>query len=308
MSHKEIAQRSTRGSFALFVGTLLSALISAVTVIVIARLLGPSEYGAYTLVVLVPNILLNFLGLGVNSGITRYAAYHLARNEPRGREEDDDQRPRVPCDLRRTCCSAICYLGAGPFSTFVLHRPELVGLVQLASLLLLAQALFSSAISALLGWSYTGHMSVSYVLQSSLRIVLVVGLVAAGFGVAGAIDGFSVSLTVASIAAVAVLLTRMKSSSGGEDGARTTEGVTALAGPPSSLFVSDVRTMLGFGWALFVGQFALSLSAQYVVALLAAISTNTYVGFYQSAVNVTVAITLSSSAISQALVPGLRPS
>src|SRR5208282_445412 len=59
----------------------------------------------------------------------------------------------------------------------------------------------------------------------------------------------------------------------------------------------------GFGWALFLGQFALSLSAQYVVALLAAISTNTYVGYYQAAVNVTVAITLSSSAISQSLFP-----
>ena len=302
MSHREIAQRSTRGSFALFVGSLLSALITAVAVIFIARLLGPSEYGAYTLVVLIPGILMNFLGLGVNSGITRYAAYHLARNEP------EVARRMTLNGLTflitfGVVLSAICYLGAGPFSAFVLHRPGLAGLVQFASLLLLAQALFASAMAALLGWSYMGQMSVSYVLQSSLRVVLAVGLVAAGFGVAGAIAGYSGSLTIASIAATAVLWVRMKPTAEGKGAAQGADGATASVGPFSSQFVSDVRTMLGFGLPLFAGQFALSISAQYVVAVLAAISTNTYVGFYQSAVNVTVAISLSSSAISQTLFP-----
>jgi O-antigen/teichoic acid export membrane protein len=194
-------------------------------------------------------------------------------------------------------------VGASPFSSFVLHRPELVGLVQFASLLLLAQALFNSAIAALLGWSYMGQMSVAYVVQASLRVVLAVGLVVAGFGVAGAIGGYSASLTIAGIAAVAVLWTLMnRSGPGEEDGAQPGGQATAPVAS-SSLFVSDVRTMLGYGWALFLGGFALSISAQYVVAVLAAISTNTYVGYYQSAVNVTVAISLSSSAISQALFP-----
>ncbi|MDA4131959.1 MAG: oligosaccharide flippase family protein, partial [Thaumarchaeota archaeon] len=82
MSDVEIAQRSTRGSFALFAGNFLSTVISFVAILFIARLLGPGDYGVYTLSVLVPTILLNFLGFGVNSGITRYAAYNLSQGDP----------------------------------------------------------------------------------------------------------------------------------------------------------------------------------------------------------------------------------
>ena len=302
MSDTEIAQRSARGSFALFVGNLLNALIGAVVVIAIARLLGPDEYGAYTLVILIPNILLNFVGLGVNSGITRYAAYHLARKEP-------DAARRITINglvflsTFGVLLAAVCYAGAGLFSTFVLDRPELVGLVQFASLLLLAQVLFGSVMSALLGWSYMGQMSVTYVIHASLRVVLAVGLVIAGFGVAGAIAGYAGSLTVASVSMAALLWIRMKRSCAVDPGAAGEAKGDAPVRPASSLFISDVRTMLAFGLPLFVGQIALSLSAQFVVALLASVSSNTYVGFYQSAVNVTVAISLSSSAISQTLFP-----
>ena len=82
LSSLEIARRSTRGSFALFAGNLLNTAVSFVAIIIIARLFGPSDYGVYSLAVLIPGILLNLLGFGVNSGITRYAAYHLSQQEP----------------------------------------------------------------------------------------------------------------------------------------------------------------------------------------------------------------------------------
>ena len=82
MSHVEIARRSTRGSFALFAGNFLTTAVSFVAITIIARLLGPSLYGEYTLSILIPNVLLNLLGFGVNSGITRYAAYHLSQGRP----------------------------------------------------------------------------------------------------------------------------------------------------------------------------------------------------------------------------------
>ena len=79
MSQVEIARRSARGSFALFAGNFLTTVVSFVAITIIARLLGPSQYGVYTLSILIPSILLNLLGFGVSSGITRYAAYHLSQ-------------------------------------------------------------------------------------------------------------------------------------------------------------------------------------------------------------------------------------
>lgn len=291
MSHAEIAQRSTRGSLALFAGTFLNATISALALVIITRQLGPNDFGVYTLVSLVPNILLNFLGFGVGSGITRYAAYHLSRNEP-----EIARRMTVNGLIFLVTfgvlLSGICYGGATLFSSLILHRPDLAGLVRFSSLLVLAQTLFTSGIAALLGWSYMGQMSLSYTLQGTGRLVLSVGLVALGFGVAGAVAGYAGSLTIASALSLLVLWRRM----------RSTPGVLTGADRSGSLS-SDVKTMLGFGRSLFVGQLAVNFSSQFIVALLALISSNTIVGFYQSAGNVTVAISLSSSAMSQALFP-----
>jgi O-antigen/teichoic acid export membrane protein len=72
---------------------------------------------------------------------------------------------------------------------------------------------------------------------------------------------------------------------------------------PMEGFVSDIQTMLSYGKTLFVGQFVANIAAQYVVVILATIASNTYVGFYQSAANFVVAVTLTSGAISQALFP-----
>src|SRR5207237_2480291 len=82
LSDIEVARRSASGSFILFAGNIISAAILTVTVIVVTRLLGPAGTGAYTLLLVFPNLLQSFVGLGINTGITRYAALHLSKGEP----------------------------------------------------------------------------------------------------------------------------------------------------------------------------------------------------------------------------------
>ena len=50
----DIAKRSVKGSLILFVSNLSATLVSLVAVILVARLLGPSGYGTYTLALLIP--------------------------------------------------------------------------------------------------------------------------------------------------------------------------------------------------------------------------------------------------------------
>jgi O-antigen/teichoic acid export membrane protein len=286
LSSLEIARRSARGSFALFAGNLLNTVISFVAIIIIARLLGPSDYGVYSLAVLIPGILLNLLGFGVNSGITRYAAYHLSQQEP-------DLAKRMTINgvvfilLFGAVLTCVSYASSGFLSDFVLHRPEITSLVQFASLLILAQAVFQAGVSALLGWSYMGKISVTNVFQSILRLAVAVPLVVLGFAVFGALVGYVVSVSLAGVLSLVLLL-----HSTGSASASPLEG-----------FTSDVRMMLSYGRTVFVGQFAASISAQYVVVILAMIASNSFVGFYQSASNFVTAITLTSGAMTQALFP-----
>ena len=61
-----VARESVRGGFYLFLGNFLSTLISAIAIIVIARLLGPSDYGLYNISLIIPSLLVLFTDLGVN--------------------------------------------------------------------------------------------------------------------------------------------------------------------------------------------------------------------------------------------------
>ena len=195
MSNVEIARRSTRGSFALFAGNFLTTAVSFVAITIIARLLGPSQYGVYTLSILIPSILLNFLGFGVSSGITRYAAYHLSQQRP-------DLAKRMTINgvvfliLFGAVLTGVSYVSAGFLSSVVLHRPEISSSVQLASLIIFAQAVFQASISALLGWSYMGDISITNVFQSILRLAIAVPLVVFGFAVFGALVGYVLSVAL----------------------------------------------------------------------------------------------------------------
>ncbi|MDA4113905.1 MAG: oligosaccharide flippase family protein [Thaumarchaeota archaeon] len=286
MSQVEIARRSTRGSFALFGGNLLSTVFSFVAIVFIARFLGPSQYGVYTLAVLIPTILLNFVGFGVNSGVTRFAAYHLSQGRP-------ELAKRMTVNgvtflvLFGASLAVVSYAGSGILSSFVLQRAEISSFVQFASLLIVAQTLFQAAVAALLGWSEMGNIGLTNILQGLLRLAITLPLLVLGFAVLGALTGYVFSVALAGALSVVILWRNMS-------GAST---------KPMEGFVSDIRTMLSYGKTLFVGQFVTNISAQYVVVILATVASNTYVGFYQSAANFVIAITLTSGAISQALFP-----
>jgi O-antigen/teichoic acid export membrane protein len=285
LSNVEIAQRSTRGSFALFAGNFLSAVISFAAILFIARLLGPSDYGVYTLSVLVPTILLNFLGFGVNSGITRYAAYNLSQAKPEvARRMAVNGAAFVM--LFGVFLAGVDYLAARLIAETVLHRPDIAPLLRFSSILILAQAVFQSGVAALLGWSYMGKIAGTNIVQSGLRLAIAVPLLYLGYEVYGALAGYAVSVALGGILAYSLLW-------GGARGGAVSLGQ----------FVPDVRTLLSYGRELFVGSLVTSISAQYVVLLLAVIATNSYVGFYQSAANFLTAITLVSGAITQALFP-----
>ncbi len=123
------------------------------------------------------------------------------------------------------------------------------------------------------------------VLQSVVKLVLGVGLILAGFGVYGAISGHITSYLIEGFAAtLAIYLLRTRSSSG----------------QPSHFF-ADLRAMVGYGLPLFTGSIISGLASQYATVILAAVVANAAIGYYQAALNVTVAITIISGAVANAL-------
>ena len=55
-----LAKVSAKGGFNLFWGVAASSIISSVGIIIIARLLSPSDYGIYSIALIAPNLIKTF--------------------------------------------------------------------------------------------------------------------------------------------------------------------------------------------------------------------------------------------------------
>jgi O-antigen/teichoic acid export membrane protein len=285
-SHVQIAQRSVRGSLVLFVGNFLQTLVSAIGVIIVARLLGPGNYGVYTLSLVIPGLIQLFLGLGVNVAVTRYAAYYLSVGKP----EEARRFSRNAVLFLTTfglLLTAINYAAAGVLSSQLLHRQEIAQFVQVASVVILGQAVFQASTAALIGWNSMKLVSASQAVQAILKMGLSVGLVLTGFGVMGAVLGQAASFLLAGALAASALY------------------VMRLRGPQGGLktFARDIREMIRYGLPLFAGSLISGLASSYLFVILAAIASNNVVGYYGTASYITSPIGLLSSAIGSTLLP-----
>ncbi len=281
----DIAKRSVRGSLILFVSNLTATAINAVSVILIARLLGPTDYGVYSLALVIPGILQLFIGFGALPAVVRYAAYYTSVGKP---EEAKRFTINVMIFLLATgtVMTVISFLLAHSLSTLVLQRPDLGPYVQLTSVSVLGTTILQTATTSAIGWNLmvlSGSTSVS---QALIKLALAPLLVFMGFGITGALVGHLASLALAGTIGAAILyLNRLR----GFGRARS--------------FVADVKEMNVYGIPVYAGTVMVGLASYFVLVLLAHIATNTVYGYYQAALNFTSPITILASAMISALFP-----
>ena len=75
-SFPKMVQGTARGSLILIIGQMITGFISTITIIWMARVLGPTSYGEYTLALLPVSIAMLFQDLGMNQSLTRFSAMY----------------------------------------------------------------------------------------------------------------------------------------------------------------------------------------------------------------------------------------
>lgn len=233
----EAAAASARGSFIVFVGSSVARLVSAAGMILVARLLSPSDYGLYGVSLVLPGLFGLFSDWGVNSALIRFIARYESEGEVEKIRVLEEAgflfKLAVGCVL-----SLALLLSSDILAAVFLRRPEAGGLVRAASLLVLFQSLYSTVISVLTSLDRMDGRAVVTVFQAVVKGVCSPFLVYFGFGVYGAVFGHVLSYSVA--AAVGFLLTLPSMLK-----------LERLGG--SANFRDGLELMLGFGLPLFFG-------------------------------------------------------
>lgn len=282
-----LAKVSAKGGFNLIWGVTISSIISAVCVIILARLLSPSEYGMYAIALIAPNLIMIFRDLGIDQATIRYAAKYNSENKTADLKKIFAAETAFEFILG-SVLSLFSFLLSGFIGDHIFNRPDIVPLIQIASITILADALLKAAQSAFIGYEKMEYHSITLILHSILKSGFVILLVLLGFGVYGAIVGATVAYMITgSISILILYLTVYKK----------------IQSDNVSQFFVTFKTMFRYGLPLSLSMIISGFLAQFYNFLIAIYCTDLLVGNYQVALNFAVLAAFFVTPVTTTLFP-----
>ncbi len=272
-------------------GSFISNLLLLVNVLIVARLLGQYLYGQYTLSITPATIFILLSGIGINTAITRFAAYHISRGETREAKRKTANGIMFLL-LFGAGLSAAAYLSSPYIAGSVFHRAFLAPDIRLSSLAVIGQIAFQCGISSLVGWASPKPAGATYIVQATIKVTLAPALILLGFAVFGTVFAQMSSLLAAAFfAIIALYITKLA----GGDG----------MGRQGHLFFSDVKELITYGIPSEIGLYFSSFAGQnYVIIILGIIASDATVGYFQVATGVTAIISVVATSLTLSLFAG----
>jgi PST family polysaccharide transporter len=266
-----VGARAAGGAAVLTAGTIIYDAISAAGSVVIARLLGPADYGVLGIALIYPMMLSGLADLGLSTAIMRYASL-------------GDTRRALTALWLRVIAGALLAAAAAllaPLMAASLQRPHLAPVICVLSAYVLANVAATSVTAFLAGVNRFWDVVSVDVVRSAVRVASSALLIMLGYGVYGAALGFSAGYSAAAAYAFVKL-------------ARLTRVAPDLARKP----VADV---LGYSLPLYVPALLGIPAGQLYNMLLAVYVTDAEMGNYRVASNLLAPLGIITGALSTSL-------
>jgi len=284
----EMARISAKGGFHFLWGLVASTVISSVGTIIIAVLLGPANYGLYAVALTAPNLISIFRDWGINTAMIKYSAKYNSENDV-AKIRSVFVSGIVFEVILGLSLSLLCFV-ISPFLAISLNRPTIIPLIQILSFFILTGGLVNTATAAFTGMETMHLNSIVLIIQSTVKTVIIVGLVLAGLGTLGAATGFTTGVLVAGITGLLLIWIMYKS----------------LPKPTHSRLeiITTTKTMLNYGLPLSIGTIISGfLTMFYGYALAIYVTDNSIIGNYTVALNFVVLITFFAAPVTTMLFP-----
>jgi O-antigen/teichoic acid export membrane protein len=285
----EMAKVSARGGLHLFWGIVVSTIVSAVGMIVLARILTPPDYGLYTIALAAPNLIGTFRDWGMNSAMVKYTAQYSAEEKP------EQARSILMAGLvfeviLGLSLSFLSFLLSGFIAADIFKRP-ITALIQIASFTILAGALLNAAQAAFTGREQMKPNSLTLVIGALFRSVLSPVLVYVGFGVSGAVVGYSAGTLGGGLVGVILMMEIYH-------GLRTKN----VLEEPLKVW-ETMKFMFRYGLPLSFSSIFTNFLTQFYNVIIAIYSSNFLIGNFAVANNFTVLLLFFATPITTMLFP-----
>jgi O-antigen/teichoic acid export membrane protein len=285
----EMAKVSAKGGFHLFWGLVVSTVVMAVSIIVLARVLQPQNYGLFTIALTAPALMATFRDWGMDQAVIKYTAQYSAEEKP-ARVRSIVLAGLVFEVILGLALSFLSLLVSGFIAIDIFRRP-ITALIEISSFTILAGAFSTAAQAAFIGREQMKPNSVMLVLQAFFRAVLCPMLVLLGFGVSGAVVGYTVGLLGGGLLGVFLMLKIYK-------------GLSQKNGSAEPLKVWEtMKFMFQYGLPLSFSTIFNTFVLQFYNFLIAIYASNFLIGNYAVATSFSVLLSFFAAPIATMLFP-----
>ena len=284
-----MAKVSARGGFSLFWGIVVSTVVSAVGVIVLARILQPQDYGLYTIALAAPSLIGTFRDWGMNSAMVKYTAQYSDEKRPE-RVRSIFLAGLVFEVILGLALTFLSFLLSGFVAADIFKRP-ITALIQISSFTILAGGFLNAAQAAFTGREQMKPNSVTLVFGALFRSVLSPVLVYVGFGVSGAVVGYAAGSLGGGLVGVVLMM-------GIYYGLKAKD----VLAEPLKIW-ETMKFMFQYGLPLSFSSIFNSFLAQFYTIIIAIYTSNYLIGNFAVANNFTILLTFFATPISTMLFP-----
>ncbi|MEM1509627.1 MAG: oligosaccharide flippase family protein [Thermofilaceae archaeon] len=277
----DAASGSVVSVFSLFGGQVLATLVAGFSSIFLARILGPEEYGKYSLSITIPG----FLMLTTDFGLSAALAREMSRLSAKG--DLSSASPLAGLALRFVLSTSLCSMVLGfmfseELSAILLNRPELAPVARIALPLVVFNSLLNLSHSALLGLGDAKALGLLPIVRDTFRSIASLTL-SLYWGCSGAVLGFVTGHALAAIVGLLLLRRRIEAFGPAEWG--------------------KLRVFLEYGLPIY-GSTALGTALSvYQNSIIAWFATDEEVGNLKVAANFLALLQLFSAPIATTLFP-----
>lgn len=264
----EVVRGSTRASVFLVTGNVVATIIQAVGVLFVARILGPDQYGIYTLSFVVPSLALLFSEVGIDSALVKFLAA-----PPEERSVNRAKILRIGLLLKfssSTLVLILCIILSEVFALYLINRPDITFYLRLASLTIIFQALINSSTNSFVGLGKTEYSAVVNNTHAIGKVLIASSLVILGLGVFGALVGYFAGYLIGIIVALLLFYKNYRQID------NVTDNVKSL---------SIAKSMLHYGLPIYVITILSGIGVQYVSIILARFVSNEAIGNFNASAN-----------------------
>lgn len=272
----EVLEDSARGGFYLTIGNVISAIVSALSLIIIARFLGSEQYGLYTISTVIPSLLLIFVDPGINQGMIKFSASLRAKGQRNRLAKLLFHGLTLEAILGLSTFVA-CFTFADQLGIYILNRPDIGGFIRIASILIVFQTIVTTVNSTFIGLDKTEYNAITTFVQAAAKAVIAPILVVLGLGIAGALIGYVSSYLIATLLGIGVFIFGIYRPLNHSDD------------DPKG-FSQNLRTLVVYGLPLYASVLIAGFALQYRNILMALFTSDYEIGNFQAAMNFNVIV------------------